>query len=45
MRKETGYSYANCRKALVKFGVQNYSDALKWIKEEAKKEGWEKAAK
>ncbi|CAK5034455.1 unnamed protein product [Meloidogyne enterolobii] len=45
MRKETGYSYAKCRKALAKFGEQNYSEALRWIKEVAVKEGWEKAAK
>lgn len=45
MRKETGYSYAKCRKALAKFGEQDYSEALRWIKEVAVKEGWEKAAK
>lgn len=45
MRKETGYSYAKCRKALAKFGEQQYADALHWIKEQGIKEGWEKAAK
>jgi translation elongation factor EF-Ts len=45
MRKETGYSYFKCRKALEKFGEENYSEALRWIKEIAIKEGWEKAAK
>lgn len=45
MRKDTGYSYAKCRKALLKFGEQNYREALRWIKDVAVKEGWEKAAK
>ncbi|KAL3090076.1 hypothetical protein niasHS_006528 [Heterodera schachtii] len=46
MRKETGYSYVKCRKALVACGgEQNYEQALRWIKEAAVKEGWDKAAK
>lgn len=45
MRKESGYSYVKCRTALNKFGEQNYAQALGWLNETAKKEGWEKAAK
>ncbi|ETN79197.1 translation elongation factor Ts [Necator americanus] len=45
LRKRTGYSYVNCRKALVKFGPENLADAEKWLKEQARTEGWAKAAK
>ncbi|MFH4983944.1 hypothetical protein AB6A40_010653 [Gnathostoma spinigerum] len=45
LRKLTGYSYVNCRKALVKFGPERISEAEKWLKELAMKEGWAKAAK
>ncbi|KAH7716933.1 Elongation factor TS family protein [Aphelenchoides avenae] len=45
LRKKTGYSYANCRKALVKFGENNMAEAEKWLRQEAAKEGWAKAAK
>uniref|UniRef100_A0A0N4WZZ6 Elongation factor Ts, mitochondrial n=1 Tax=Haemonchus placei TaxID=6290 RepID=A0A0N4WZZ6_HAEPC len=45
LRKRTGYSYVNCRKALVKFGADNISEAEKWLREQAKSEGWAKAAK
>lgn len=45
LRKRTGYSYVNCRKALVQFGQDNMEEAEKWLKELAKKEGWTKAAK
>ncbi|EFP05806.1 hypothetical protein GCK72_018245 [Caenorhabditis remanei] len=45
LRKRTGYSYVNCRKALVKFGENDMDNAVKWLKEAAAKEGWAKAAK
>lgn len=45
LRKRTGYSYVNCRKALVKFGENDMDSAVKWLKEAAAKEGWAKAAK
>ncbi|XGW01834.1 hypothetical protein V3C99_014152 [Haemonchus contortus] len=45
LRKRTGYSYVNCRKALVKFGADNIAEAEKWLREQAKSEGWAKAAK
>ncbi|CAL2044678.1 CBN-TSFM-1 protein [Caenorhabditis brenneri] len=45
LRKRTGYSYVNCRKALVKFGENDMDNAEKWLKEAAAKEGWAKAAK
>ncbi|VDK72404.1 unnamed protein product [Litomosoides sigmodontis] len=45
LRKKTGYSYVNCRKALNEFGPDNLDDAIKWLKKRAIEEGWEKAAK
>ncbi|KHJ74879.1 translation elongation factor Ts domain protein [Oesophagostomum dentatum] len=45
LRKRTGYSYVNCRKALVQFGSENLEEAEKWLRERAKSEGWAKAAK
>lgn len=45
LRERTGYSYVNCRKALVQFGPDHLDDAIKWLRELAEKEGWEKAAK
>uniref|UniRef100_A0A914I512 Elongation factor Ts, mitochondrial n=1 Tax=Globodera rostochiensis TaxID=31243 RepID=A0A914I512_GLORO len=46
MRKQTGYSYVKCRKALLACGGEhNFEQALRWIKETAVKEGWDKAAK
>ncbi|VDN03037.1 unnamed protein product [Thelazia callipaeda] len=45
LRKKTGYSYVNCRKAINEFGLNNLNEAVKWLKEMAAKEGWEKAAK
>ncbi|CAJ0590017.1 unnamed protein product [Cylicocyclus nassatus] len=45
LRKRTGYSYVNCRKALVQFGSDNLAEAEKWLRERAKTEGWAKAAK
>lgn len=45
LRQKTGYSYVNCRKALVMFGEDNQAEAIKWLKELAAKEGWAKATK
>nr|AZA04903.1 mitochondrial elongation factor Ts [Anisakis simplex] len=45
LRKRTGYSYVNCRKALLHFGTEHLDDAEKWLKELAVKEGWSRAAK
>lgn len=45
LRKRTGYSYVNCRKALVQFGSENIAQAEEWLRERAKTEGWAKAAK
>ncbi|RCN30863.1 putative translation elongation factor Ts [Ancylostoma caninum] len=45
LRKRTGYSYVNCRKALVQFGSENLAEAEKWLRERARSEGWAKAAK
>ncbi|CAB3397975.1 unnamed protein product [Caenorhabditis bovis] len=45
LRKRTGYSYVNCRKALVQFGEDQMDAAEKWLREAAAKEGWAKAAK
>lgn len=44
LRKRTGYSYVNCRKALLQFGPERLEDAEKWLRELAAKEGWTKAA-
>uniref|UniRef100_A0A915CMB6 Elongation factor Ts, mitochondrial n=1 Tax=Ditylenchus dipsaci TaxID=166011 RepID=A0A915CMB6_9BILA len=45
LRKRTGYSFVNCRKALVQCGESNLEGAEKWLKEVAIKEGWAKAVK
>uniref|UniRef100_A0A0N4ZTJ0 Elongation factor Ts, mitochondrial n=1 Tax=Parastrongyloides trichosuri TaxID=131310 RepID=A0A0N4ZTJ0_PARTI len=45
LRKITGYSYVNCKKAVDKFGIDNLEEATSWLRELAKKEGWAKAAK
>lgn len=45
MRKRTGYSYVNCRKALLEFGANRLEDAEKWLHNLAVKEGWMKATK
>uniref|UniRef100_A0A914QRV8 Elongation factor Ts, mitochondrial n=1 Tax=Panagrolaimus davidi TaxID=227884 RepID=A0A914QRV8_9BILA len=45
LRKRTGYSYTNIRKAVDKFGPERIDEAEKWLKELAVKEGWAKAAK
>jgi len=43
LRRSTGYSFVKCRQALVKFGEENIKEAEKWLKIQAKKEGWAKA--
>jgi elongation factor Ts len=45
LRKRTGYSYTNIRKAVDQFGPEKIDEAEKWLKELAVKEGWAKAAK
>uniref|UniRef100_A0A0N4UJE6 Elongation factor Ts, mitochondrial n=1 Tax=Dracunculus medinensis TaxID=318479 RepID=A0A0N4UJE6_DRAME len=45
LRKRTGYSYVNCRKALLEFGANRLEDAEKWLHNLAVKEGWMKATK
>ncbi|KAI1729891.1 elongation factor TS domain-containing protein [Ditylenchus destructor] len=45
LRKKTGYSFFNCRKALAKFGESHMNEAEKWLHEMATKEGWAKAEK
>lgn len=45
LRRRTGYSYVNCRKALVQFGPDHLKEAEAWLKQNAEKEGWAKAAK
>lgn len=45
LRSRTGYSYVNCRKALLQFGNDRLEEAEKWLKDMAEKEGWNKAAK
>ncbi|XP_002733702.1 elongation factor Ts, mitochondrial-like [Saccoglossus kowalevskii] len=44
LRKKTGFSFANCKKALNKF-ENNLEQAESWLKEQAQKEGWAKATK
>lgn len=44
LRKRTGISYVNCKKALEKFD-NNIDQAESWLKEEAQKMGWAKATK
>ncbi|XP_022079297.1 elongation factor Ts, mitochondrial-like [Acanthaster planci] len=44
LRKRTGFSFANCRKALDKFG-NDLNQAEAWLQEQAQKEGWSKATK
>ena len=45
LRKRTGYSFVNCKKALLQFGPDNLAEAEKWLRDNAAKEGWAKAAK
>ncbi|KAH0629083.1 hypothetical protein JD844_010894 [Phrynosoma platyrhinos] len=44
LRKKTGYSYMNCKKALEKFD-DDLKEAEIWLHEQAQKEGWSKASK
>lgn len=44
LRKETGFSFAKCREALV-MSDNNIDKAEKWLQEQAEKEGWAKALK
>ncbi|XP_077997488.1 elongation factor Ts, mitochondrial-like [Glandiceps talaboti] len=44
LRKKTGFSFANCRKALDKF-ENDLGKAEEWLKNQAQKEGWAKATK
>nr|XP_061814646.1 elongation factor Ts, mitochondrial [Nerophis lumbriciformis] len=44
LRKSTGYTFINCKKALEKFD-NDIAQAEAWLHEEAKKEGWSKANK
>nr|XP_006110518.1 elongation factor Ts, mitochondrial [Pelodiscus sinensis] len=44
LRKKTGYSFLNCKKALEKFRG-NPKQAEAWLHEQAQKEGWSKASK
>lgn len=44
LRKSTGYTFTNCKKALEKFD-NDMSQAETWLHEQAQKEGWTKANK
>ncbi|XP_034268099.1 elongation factor Ts, mitochondrial isoform X2 [Pantherophis guttatus] len=44
LRKKTGYSFVNCKKALEKYD-DNVEEAEVWLHEQAQKEGWSKALK
>ncbi|KAM8977511.1 elongation factor Ts, mitochondrial [Pelodytes ibericus] len=44
LRKKTGYSFMNCKKALDKFN-NDANQAETWLHEQAQKEGWNKASK
>ncbi|XP_061642061.1 elongation factor Ts, mitochondrial [Phyllopteryx taeniolatus] len=44
LRKSTGYTFINCKKALEKFD-NDAAQAEAWLHEQAKKEGWSKANK
>ncbi|KAM3877855.1 elongation factor Ts, mitochondrial [Diretmus argenteus] len=44
LRKSTGYTFINCKKALEKF-ENDITQAETWLHEEARKEGWSKANK
>ncbi|XP_029288530.1 elongation factor Ts, mitochondrial [Cottoperca gobio] len=44
MRKNTGYTFMNCKKALEKFD-NDMAQAETWLNEQALKEGWSKANK
>ncbi|XP_029947714.1 elongation factor Ts, mitochondrial [Salarias fasciatus] len=44
LRKSTGYTFINCKKALEKFD-NDIAKAESWLHEQAQKEGWNKANK
>ncbi|XP_035518768.1 elongation factor Ts, mitochondrial [Morone saxatilis] len=44
LRKSTGYTFTNCKKALEKFD-NDIAQAETWLHEQAQKEGWSKANK
>ncbi|XP_035487535.2 elongation factor Ts, mitochondrial [Scophthalmus maximus] len=44
LRKSTGYTFINCKKALEKFD-NDMAQAETWLNEQAQKEGWSKANK
>ncbi|KAM6979663.1 elongation factor Ts, mitochondrial [Aplochiton taeniatus] len=44
LRKSTGYTFINCKKALDMFN-NDVTQAESWLHEQAKKEGWSKASK
>ncbi|XP_053313679.1 elongation factor Ts, mitochondrial [Spea bombifrons] len=44
LRKKTGYSFINCKKALEKFS-NDAKQAETWLHQQAQKEGWNKASK
>ncbi|KAF6122351.1 Ts translation elongation factor, mitochondrial [Phyllostomus discolor] len=44
LRRKTGYSFVNCKKALDTCGG-DLKQAESWLHEQAQKEGWSKAAK
>ncbi|MEQ2239345.1 hypothetical protein ILYODFUR_003481 [Ilyodon furcidens] len=44
LRKNTGYTFINCKKALEKF-ENDIAQAESWLHEQAQKEGWAKASK
>ncbi|XP_026023857.1 elongation factor Ts, mitochondrial [Astatotilapia calliptera] len=44
LRKSTGYTFVNCKKALEKFD-NDVAQAETWLHEQAQKEGWSKANK
>ncbi|XP_051562800.1 elongation factor Ts, mitochondrial [Myxocyprinus asiaticus] len=44
LRKSTGYTFINCKKALEKFN-NDITQAERWLHEQAQKEGWSKASR
>lgn len=44
LRKRTGYTFANCKRALEQFG-DDLQKAEAWLRDQAQKEGWAKATK
>ncbi|KAG7477455.1 hypothetical protein MATL_G00069740 [Megalops atlanticus] len=44
LRKSTGYTFINCKKALEKFD-NDIKQAESWLHEQAQKEGWSKASR